>query len=113
MMAKVIASAETRGAAIARLSSALREFPILGIRTNIPFLLRILDHPRFRAGTVDTAFLDGAGASLAEIADEAPPAFVLAVLEAHRAAAESRTPNPESRSRATGDPWSTLAAWGR
>jgi 3-methylcrotonyl-CoA carboxylase alpha subunit len=113
MVAKVIASAETRDAAIARLAAALREFPILGIRTNIPFLLRILDHPRFRAGTVDTAFLDGAGASLAEIADEAPPAFVLAALEAHRAAAESRIPNPESRSRATGDPWSTLAAWGR
>ncbi len=31
-------------------SAALRAFPILGIRTNIPFLLRVLEHPRFRAG---------------------------------------------------------------
>ncbi len=33
--------------AIARLIAALRDFPILGIRTNIPFLLRILEHPQF------------------------------------------------------------------
>ena len=35
-----------------------------GIRTNIPFLLRILEHPAFRAGDVDTGFLDREGASL-------------------------------------------------
>src|SRR5207253_2678606 len=66
LLAKVIASAETREAAIARLIVALRGFPILGIRTNIPFLLRIIEHPRFRAGEVDTGFLDGEGAGLAE-----------------------------------------------
>ena len=66
LLAKVIASAETRELARLRLIAALRAFPILGIRTNIPFLLRILEHPRFRAGDVDTAFLDDEVASLAE-----------------------------------------------
>jgi len=113
MVAKVIASAETRGDAIARLSAALREYPILGIRTNIPFLLRILDHPRFRAGTVDTAFLDNDGASLAEGGDGEPPAFVRAAVAAHRGAAESQFPSSESRPRATLDPWSALKEWGR
>ena len=37
--------------AITRLVCALREFPILGVRTNIAFLLRVLEHPRFLAGT--------------------------------------------------------------
>ena len=79
MLAKVIASAETRDAAIARLAAALRAFPILGIRTNIPFLLRILEHPRFRAGDVDTGFLDREGAALAE-ETRAMPAFVRAAV---------------------------------
>ena len=43
LLAKVIAVAETRELARARLTAALRDFPILGIRTNLPFLLRILD----------------------------------------------------------------------
>ena len=54
MLAKVIASAETRSLAIARLAAALRAFPILGVRTNVPFLLRILDHPLYRDGRIDT-----------------------------------------------------------
>ncbi len=113
MVAKVIASAETRDAAIARLSAALREFPILGIRTNIPFLLRILQHPRFRAGAVDTGFLDGEGAMLGDAPDDGPSEVVRAALAAHRDGAEPRIPNPESRSCAAADPWSTLQAWGR
>ena len=35
MIAKVIATAETRDLAIARLAAALRAFPVLGVRTNI------------------------------------------------------------------------------
>jgi len=72
IMAKVIATAETRGLAIARLSAALRAFPILGVRTNVAFLLRILAHPQFQAGRMDTGFLDREGAALAQSSDEVP-----------------------------------------
>ena len=58
LLAKVIATAETRSQAIGRLAAALRSFDVRGIRTNIPFLLNVLEHPRFRAGSVDTDFLD-------------------------------------------------------
>src|SRR5439155_452940 len=78
MIAKVIATHETRALALARLTAALRAYPILGIRTNIPFLLSILEHPRFRAGEVDTGFLDGEGAGLVEAADIEMPPFVRA-----------------------------------
>jgi acetyl-CoA carboxylase biotin carboxylase subunit len=64
LLAKVIAWAETRDLAIARLSAALDQFVIEGIRTNIPFVRQVLDHPSFRAGDVDTGFLDREGASL-------------------------------------------------
>ncbi|HEX3702362.1 MAG TPA: biotin carboxylase N-terminal domain-containing protein [Vicinamibacterales bacterium] len=113
MLAKVIASAETRDAAIVRLSAALQEYPILGIRTNIPFLLRILAHPRFQAGTVDTGFLDGDGAALAEGGDDTPPAFLQAAIDMHRQSpAGGRTAGTGAAATAF-DPWRTLGAWGR
>jgi len=58
MIAKVIATAETRTFAIERLAAALREFTIEGVKTNVPFLLTLLARDEFRAGTIDTAFLD-------------------------------------------------------
>ena len=112
MMAKVIASGETREIAIARLIAGLRDFPVLGIRTNIPFLLRILEHPRFRSGTVDTGFLDGEGATLAGDPEMEMPSFVRAALEfatESRIPTESRTPNPEPRE--SWDPWTRLQSW--
>ena len=61
LLAKLIASGETREAARARALAALRHYPILGIRTNIPLLVELLEHPRFVAGNVDTGFLDVEG----------------------------------------------------
>jgi acetyl/propionyl-CoA carboxylase alpha subunit len=72
IMAKVIASAETRALAIAKLTAALRAFPILGVRTNVPFLLRILADRRFHQGDIDTGFLDRDGAELAGSTEEMP-----------------------------------------
>src|SRR5271166_4062122 len=37
---------------------SLREFRIRGVKTNIPFLENVANHPRFRAGEVTTSFLD-------------------------------------------------------
>src|SRR5262249_15182942 len=66
MIAKVIAHAETRDLAIARLATALRDFHVGGIRTNIGFLIAVLESGAFRRGEVDTAFLDREGAALAK-----------------------------------------------
>ncbi len=41
-----------------RMDRALREFRIRGVKTNIPFLENVVNHPRFRAGEVTTSFLD-------------------------------------------------------
>jgi acetyl/propionyl-CoA carboxylase alpha subunit len=58
MIAKVIATAETRPLTIDRLAAALREFLVDGVKTNIPFLLTLLARDEFRRGNIDTAFLD-------------------------------------------------------
>jgi pyruvate carboxylase len=44
--------------AVAKLNRALREFRIRGVKTNIPFLLNVLEHPQFIEGKCDTTFVD-------------------------------------------------------
>ncbi|RYF32341.1 MAG: biotin carboxylase, partial [Comamonadaceae bacterium] len=54
MIAKVIAHADDRAGAIARLMKALKATDIAGVKTNIPFLLRVLGNDAFAAGRVHT-----------------------------------------------------------
>jgi acetyl/propionyl-CoA carboxylase alpha subunit len=111
MLAKLIAAAESREAAIARAVSALRAYAILGIRTNIPFLLHLLGLPQFRAGAVDTGFLDrGEGRFDADAGERELPIAALAVAAVYADASTSigSAPGP---TRVTSDPWSVLDGW--
>ena len=58
MLAKLVAWGPDRQAAIGRMLRALASFPVLGVTTNIPFLLRAISHPDFRSGDYDTGFID-------------------------------------------------------
>jgi acetyl-CoA carboxylase, biotin carboxylase subunit len=58
MVAKLIVSAQSREEAIIRMKRALQEFVIEGVKTTIPFHIRLMDDPQFRAGNFTTAFLD-------------------------------------------------------
>ena len=57
LLGKVIAHAETRQECIDRLIVALQNTHILGVSTNISYLIHVLDSPGFRSGKVDTGFL--------------------------------------------------------
>lgn len=57
MLAKIITWGADRTDAIAQMRHALHETTVLGITTNIPYLLDILDHPAFHAGFTHTGFL--------------------------------------------------------
>src|SRR5437762_4542731 len=103
IIAKVIASAETRPLAIARLSAALRAFPILGVHTNVPFLLRVLEDASFQRGEIDTAFLDREGARLT-VADDAIPEWVRRVM-ALGDQSQAVSPGQPQRTPGTWDPW--------
>ena len=114
LLAKVIASAATRDEATTRLVCALRAFPILGVQTNIPFLLRILEHPRFRSGEIDTGFLDHEGAPLAAQSSTAMPDAVRAVLDSVRHESEtgrSRVDAGRQQVEESVDPWESLTSW--
>jgi acetyl-CoA carboxylase biotin carboxylase subunit len=58
LLSKIAVWARDRGEAIARMSRALGEYDIQGIRTNIPFFRRVLEHSDFVAGRLDTGFID-------------------------------------------------------
>ncbi len=58
MIAKLIAHGETRELALARMSTALSELVIEGIKTNIPVLQRLLDDAAFVAGGTDIHYLE-------------------------------------------------------
>jgi 3-methylcrotonyl-CoA carboxylase alpha subunit len=57
LIAKVIVHGNTRLEAITRLRSALMDFHILGVKTNISYLLNVIEHPEFQSGDIDTGFL--------------------------------------------------------
>jgi acetyl-CoA carboxylase biotin carboxylase subunit len=58
LVSKLIAWAEDRPAAIARMRRALSEYVIAGIRTTIPFFSWLLAQPEFLAGEFHTTYLD-------------------------------------------------------
>ena len=71
LLSKLAVWATGRAEAIARLRRALGEYQIQGIRTNIPFFRRVLEHPDFLAGRLDTGFIDRVLA--AGLMQEEPP----------------------------------------
>ena len=58
LIAKVIVHGNDRAEALARMHQALDGFIIEGVKTTIPFLGRVLMHPDFQRGDVDTKFLE-------------------------------------------------------
>tara|TARA_B110000240_G_scaffold198193_1_gene257185 strand:- start:13592 stop:14926 length:1335 start_codon:yes stop_codon:yes gene_type:complete len=58
MIAKVITVAQTREEAIAKMTRALDEFVIEGIKTTIPFHKKLMKHPDFIAGDYTTKFME-------------------------------------------------------
>jgi acetyl-CoA carboxylase biotin carboxylase subunit len=43
---------------ITRMKRALQEFVIEGIKTTIPFHIKLMDNPTFRSGKFNTKFLE-------------------------------------------------------
>ncbi len=77
MLAKLVAHAESRPAAIARLRWALDRFAILGVATNSALLGAIAAEPDYQAGATNTAYLE-THEFPAVATDPEPPAEALA-----------------------------------
>jgi acetyl/propionyl-CoA carboxylase alpha subunit len=58
LISKICAIGKNRSTAVERMRRALSEFDIWGIKTTIPFLEKIMSHPDFVSGNIDTGFID-------------------------------------------------------
>lgn len=58
LLAKVIVKAATREESIAKMQRALDEFVITGIKTTIPFHVKLMENEQFRNGNFNTSFLE-------------------------------------------------------
>lgn len=58
MLVKLTCRGRDFATAVARAHRALAEFRVRGVSTNIPFLQAVIDDPDFRAGRVNTSFID-------------------------------------------------------
>ncbi len=106
MLAKLICYGESRDVAIDRLARALRDYTILGTKTNLGYLLRVVSHPAFREGRVSTRFLTDHAESLRSDLPDVVPLI---------AAALASTPQkePATGNRQLATVWDTLGNWGR
>ncbi len=115
ILAKVIAWAPTRPAAIRRMAHALRAYVILGPRTNLSHLRAIVEHPVFGAGDLSTEFLAD------HLGDWRPPApapevvAMAAMLMEHGRAfpvsSRHALPGAGASSASFTDPWDALRGW--
>jgi len=106
MLAKLICHAESREAAIARLDRALRDYTVLGTKTNISWLRRVITHAAFREGRVSTRFIADHEESLRRTTPDVIPSIAAVLSSATRPAATQRTTGIASV-------WDSVGGWGR
>lgn len=58
MIAKLIVLGKSRNEAIKKMKSALSEFIVDGIDTNVDFQMEIMNHPKFQSGDFSTDFIE-------------------------------------------------------
>jgi acetyl-CoA carboxylase biotin carboxylase subunit len=109
LVAKLIVWGETRAQAILRMRRALSEFKLLGIRTNIPFHLRMMESPSFIAARFDNAFLESFSVATAdETGDHARLAAIAAAAVAYRRQ-QVKSHHRAEEQRAGESPWKVVA----
>jgi 3-methylcrotonyl-CoA carboxylase alpha subunit len=103
MIGKLVCRGDDREEAARRMREALARTEILGVRTNLAFLERLVAHPAYLAGNTDTGFIDAHRADLLPPMDEAPlEALVAAAARVHR---DERAASPGH------SPWDDTGGW--
>jgi acetyl-CoA carboxylase biotin carboxylase subunit len=110
ILSKLIAWAPTREACCNRMAAALREFPILGIKTNIEFLHDAIVHPEFRLGRTYTDFIPS---NMPDWTPHVRPETMAEALTAAALQIDSEGQKKRNGVMAAGipSPWETLGGW--
>ncbi|MBD9628792.1 acetyl/propionyl/methylcrotonyl-CoA carboxylase subunit alpha [Pseudomonas sp. PDM19] len=106
MLAKLIAWGENREEARQRLLSMLGETAVGGFKTNLAFLRRVLAHPAFAEGELDTGFIGRYQDDLLPAATALPERFWQLAAEAWVQSEAARVRGDDAHS-----PWSAQSGW--
>jgi acetyl-CoA carboxylase biotin carboxylase subunit len=105
MLSKLITWGKTREESIKKMKSALREYVVLGVKTNIAFLLRVMDNEEFVRGEIDTGFIERHPELLTPPSENnIEPALIAAAL-----AMRNSTKEVETSKQATESNWKLLS----
>ena len=105
MIAKLVVWGSDRGEAARRMQESLAAMEILGVKTNLAFLERVVAHPAFLAGDTDTAFIERHQGDLLPLSHEVPVEALVAV------AARAFLDEQEAIADAPPSPWSDTRGW--
>ncbi|MEO6021851.1 MAG: biotin carboxylase N-terminal domain-containing protein, partial [Burkholderiales bacterium] len=104
MIAKLIVHGHDRRHAQQRLSAALHATAVVGVKTNLAFLTKLVGHEAFSRGDVDTHFIDKHGTSLLALPERTPSdALIFASVAALR--------RQEIRDEHSRSPWAMASGW--
>ncbi len=105
MISKLICYGKTRGEAIVRMLRALEEYHIMGVKTNIPFHMHLINSHRFQAGKFDTKFVEEKFSMEDRFADNQLEAAIMATLMAHRAGQKASQISSQDGNAQAGNAW--------
>ena len=105
MIAKLVAWGDDRAECARRMCDALAQTELLGVKTNLAFLERIVRHPAFLAGDTDTSFIEK------HRADLLPPSGAVPVEALVAAAARVYLDERARAEGAAASPWNDVSGW--
>ncbi len=114
MLAKVIAWGQDRAEALRKMEWALRDMVVLGVMTNIPYLLDILGEAQFQAGITTTSYLDEHMADWTpDVSEDEDLLLAAAVFEALQGGGRRARSQDSSEEgvEAHVDPWNGFPSW--
>ena len=113
MLAKLIVHAPTREEAIDRMRRALGELRVVGLDTSVPFHLRVMDEPDFRAGRLDIRYLENHEAELLDrpLDEETLQLAALAAALLEEETRERRVASRMPAGAGRGSGWTGRGAW--
>ena len=118
MIAKLCSWGPDRNGALETMRSALDNFVIDGVKSNIPFLSAVMDHPKFVAGDFTTSFIDEefpGGFTGADLDDRTIRLLAACAASMHRFCEVRRSRisgRMSNHSRRVGDDWTVTIAGG-
>lgn len=111
ILSKLIVWSEDRETAIKRMSRALENYIIIGIKTNLGYLKRVVDTEKFTDGNYHTHFIDDNESELRMSKENLPQILALAAMAIAVSERKGTVATGIDRAQYSTTPWQELGEW--